>query len=334
MLTTSESELSIRIKLESRSKKWLEQTNNESVRDMFCDASSCFSFARVLCLCASSRYLWRYRLDKTIGKGSFGNVFEIVRLSDNHVFACKFQSKKKTVDMLGGNLVRAIKRVRSEIDFAKKLSHPNIVKVYEVSETDSHILTVMERMYGGTLCSYAMRRDLVREDHVAIIVSQILKAVSYIHSVGLVHRDIKLENIMLTKKFQADEPPIVKLIDFGCSRALYASSKAESFVGSGYFAAPEIFLRSGHNSKADMWSVGVVTFVCLSGKFPFRDSSGPVGQYVKGLETAPHVKQNDWIGISDNALDFTRKLLRFHPATRMSASEAANHPWLTKIGEK
>ena len=93
--------------------------------------------------------------------------------------------------MLGGNLVRAIKRVRSEIDFAKKLSHPNIVRVYEVSETDSHILTVMERMYGGTLSSYAMRRDLVREDHVAIIVSQILKAVSYIHSAGLVRSSVR-----------------------------------------------------------------------------------------------------------------------------------------------
>ena len=81
--------------------------------------------------------------------------------------------------------------------------------------------------------------------------------------------------------------------------------------------------------------MGVVTFVCLSGKFPFRDSSGPVGQYVRGLETAPHVKPNDWIGISDNALDFTRKLLRFHPATRVAcASEAANHPWLTGIGEE
>ena len=69
-----------------------------------------------------------YHLQKKIGEGSFGNVCEIVRLSDNHVFACKFQSKKKTVDMYGGNLARAIKRVRSEIDFAKTLSHPNIGK--------------------------------------------------------------------------------------------------------------------------------------------------------------------------------------------------------------
>ena len=333
MLST-ESALSIQIKLESKAKKWLchsDDVENGKEFDLCCDVPSCFGFTRVLCLCAPSLSLGRYHLQKKIGAGSFGNVCEIVRLSDNHVFACKFQSKKKTVDMYGGNLARAIKRVRSEIDFAKTLSHPNIVRVYEVFESDSHILIVMERMYGGSLCSYAMKRDLVREDHVAIMVSQIVQAASYIHSVGLVHRDIKLENIMLTRPFSghnSNERPIVKLIDFGCSRALYAGSKAESFVGSGYFAAPEIFLRLGHNSKVDMWSVGVVTFVCLSGKFPFRDISGPVGLYVKGLETSPHVKPDDWMGISQSALDFTTKLLCFDPTKRMSSSEAANHPWL------
>jgi len=331
---TSDSELSIQIKIKSNI-KWTTSHNKDiSVIDQETDLS-CFGIIRnafQACFDASTASAPgdRYRLVKEIGRGSFGKVCEIVRLSDKTTFACKFQSKKKTLGMFGGNLARAVKSVRSETELGLKLSHPNVVKVYEVFETSSQILIIMERMYGGSLCSYAMRRDLICESHVANIVSQIVSALKYIHSVGLVHRDVKLENIMLMSRLNPASKSIgiVKLIDFGCSRTLYDGSNAESFVGSGYFAAPEIFLRLGHNNKADMWSVGVVTFVCLSGKFPFRDISGPVGPYVRGLGTKPHVKPTDWIGISKNALDFTRKLLCFEPSKRMSAKEALNHTWL------
>lgn len=273
----------------------------------------------------------RYCLDKLIGKGSFGKVYQIIRLSDHKVFACKFQNKCKTLEMYGGNLKEAVKRVRMEIELGLRLQHPNIVKIHEIMETNTYISIVMERMYGGNLCSYAMRRDLVREEHVAVIVSQIVAAVDFIHSKNLIHRDIKLENIMLMKQLSTDdfEAPVVKLIDFGCSRSLCDGSNAESFVGSGYFAAPEIFLRLGHNNKVDMWSVGVVTFVCLSGKFPFH-VSGPICRYVRGQKTDPHIKPKDWIGISETALDFTKKLLCFEPSNRMSALKAAKHPWLLR----
>eukprot|EP00939_MAST-03C_sp_MAST-3C-sp1_P004503 g4503.t1 len=269
-----------------------------------------------------------YKVAKLIGFGSYSKVYKVSR--DGMVYACKMIAKKCVLRARNGDVQKSIVALRNEVYLGSKLRHPNIVRLIDVFETRACVALVMEYMAGQDLHRYITSRHSVRENEVAHIAWQITSALRFLHSIGIVHRDIKPENIMLTNPSSSNtEMPTAKLIDFGLSRFLKSDTHASSFVGTSHYAAPEILMSKEYDFKVDMWSLGVLCFVLLSGKFPFTNFLDPVR---KGNRASPQIKTPEWSSITSEAKAFVVCLLSFEPAMRPSSKDAADSPWFARWG--
>lgn len=149
----------------------------------------------------------------------------------------------------------------------RQLDHPNIVRLFEVFQDDKRFYLVTELCTGGELFDEITKRSHFSEADAALITKQVLSAVAYCHSKNICHRDLKPENILLDSK-AADSSNSIKVIDFGASQKFDPSKKMNQIYGTAYYIAPEI-LKSDYNEKCDVWSVGVILFILLSGRPPF-----------------------------------------------------------------
>ncbi|CAE7414961.1 CPK3 [Symbiodinium microadriaticum] len=180
---------------------------------------------------------------------------------------------------------------------------------------------VMECMEGGELFSRVMDREVFPERDAAHTAWQMLLALNYIHSHGIVHRDIKLENFMYARK----DTDHLKLIDFGLSKVWEPNTKMEASCGTLGYIAPEV-LNKTYSSKCDLWSLGVIVYILLSGCMPFAGSEQH--QIVCIMSGMYDMEDEEWTPVSAAAKDFVRKLLVVDPAKRMSADEALAHEWI------
>jgi len=195
-----------------------------------------------------------------LGSGSFGKVFLATATNDpNFKVAIKAIPKKK----LGKNL----KAIKQEINILWKLDHPNIVKYHETYENDEFLYIVMEYCSGGDLFDLITKRskgEPLKESVIAEIMKDLLLAINHCHENKVVHRDIKAENVMV------GEDGTIKLIDFGLScQNTSKQSKMSDIVGTPYYVAPEV-LKGNYSSKCDLWSLGVLFYILLSGYLPFN----------------------------------------------------------------
>ena len=156
--------------------------------------------------------------------------------------------------------------IKAEIDILKNLNHPNILRLYEIYETPSKIILVTEMCDGIELFDEIMEREKFGEADAANVIKQLLQAISYCHSKQIAHRDLKPENILFDSKSKGD----IKLLDFGCGQHFGsdASGKMHTMIGSAYYIAPEV-LDGSYTEKCDLWSVGVLVYILLSGCPPF-----------------------------------------------------------------
>jgi calcium-dependent protein kinase len=262
--------------------------------------------------------------EAVLGVGMSGQVRKITRLSDGKVFALK---TIVTHDM--GEEAR--EELQNEIQILKGLDHPHIGKLYETFEDPNvQIHLVLELCTGGELFDRLMEKKLFREDQTAPLTRNMLRALHYIHCKNIVHRDLKLEN-WLFRTDQADTD--IVLIDFGLSAKFREKENHEeehlhSRVGTSYYIAPEV-LNGDYTSSCDMWSLGVVVYMLLSGTAPFGGSDD--NQILSSVMKHEYSLTGErWANISDDAKDFIRKLLDPDPETRFTAEQALEHPWVTK----
>jgi len=189
---------------------------------------------------SSRHFEERFDVGQIIGKGTFSVVRAVRRKIDKCVFAAKYVEKGTTL------LDRKTKdRMKTEVRLLKRLQHPNIIQLHDVFEMERSIVLVMEMAYGGELFEHILKRGRFQENEAAVLTSQILDAVSYLHSNNILHRDIKPENLLL----KGGEEMIVKVTDFGVAKELPTSSddgrgRAFSNVGTDAYLAPEVW-RSG-----------------------------------------------------------------------------------------
>ena len=161
--------------------------------------------------------------------------------------------------------------LKNELEALRSVDHPNIVKLYETYEDENYFHIVMEYCEGGDLLSKFIQTRKIDEKRSAHIIYQVLSAVNHLHKNGIVHRDIKAENIMFRSSKEEDWE--IKVIDFGISAKLNSNfTKMHNIVGSPFSIAPEIFSEE-YDHKCDMWSVGVLTYFLLSGTVPFTGNS-------------------------------------------------------------
>ncbi|KAI1719904.1 protein kinase domain-containing protein [Ditylenchus destructor] len=260
--------------------------------------------------------LYQIFADEILGSGQFGTVYGgIHRKTGAHVAVklidkLKFPSNKEAA-------------LRTEVEILQKVRHPGVVGFQQMLETQDRIFVVMEKLKGDMLeMILSSERGRLSERITQFLVHQILISLSYLHNMNIVHCDLKPENILLTSD---SDFPQVKLCDFGFARIIGERSFRRSVVGTPAYLAPEVLRNKGFNRSLDMWSVGVIVYVSLSGTFPFNEDED-INDQIQNAEFM--YPPNPWKEISANAIDFINALLQVKMSKRLTVSKALSHIWL------
>jgi MAP/microtubule affinity-regulating kinase len=253
-----------------------------------------------------------YILGKQIGKGSYAIVRQAVHRDTKEQVAVKVYDKYRLVDRtkkLG---------VRREIQIMEKLNHCYVVKLYESLESAKQIQIVMEQVKGLSLLNYLRKQPGRRlgEDEGRRVFRQVLQGMEYCHSQDVVHRDLKLENLLL------DESDNVRIIDFGFATC-YPDKKVKLFCGTPSYMAPEIVGRKEYRGQpADVWALGVLLFAMLTGSFPFKGLTD--ADLYKKIQRGVYSVPAD---VPLPAKYIIEQMLRLDPAQRPSISEVLKDEW-------
>eukprot|EP00163_Fabomonas_tropica_P011307 TRINITY_DN2195_c0_g1_i12.p1 TRINITY_DN2195_c0_g1~~TRINITY_DN2195_c0_g1_i12.p1 ORF type:complete len:388 (-),score=43.13 TRINITY_DN2195_c0_g1_i12:319-1482(-) len=261
-----------------------------------------------------------YTLKEQIGSGAFSKVYKCEDRTSGQVFAVK------VIDRLKHSNMR--QQMENEIMILKRLDHANIMKLERVFEMPTTIHIVAEWCRGGELLTLLEDRKVFTEDEVRPLIKQILHAIHYMHEQEVVHRDLKPENILLTS---TDKDAQIKLSDFGLSAFRPTDDMAaamKDMCGTPHYMAPELLQNKAYDKTVDVWSVGVILYVLLSGTQPFTGSSSSE-LFEKVLVGSFTMNGPKWQNISAEAKDLIRRMLRVVPSERYSVNECLNHPFLT-----
>ena len=247
-----------------------------------------------------------YSVGPVIGEGSYGKI----RLGKygNKSVAIKMLSKNK--DMQGF--------LSNEVDTLLSLKHKNIVKIFDVVETQKHVCIVMELAEGGDLLEKVMKCGAFSMKETKRIFREIVGAVAYCHSQNIAHRDLKLENILLGND---DE---VKVCDFGFARKVAKSELSRTFCGSASYCPPEVLQGKAYNAfSVDVWSLGVILYALINGGFPFEESN--INQMVAcQLEKQIPVLEK----VDFQCLALIERMLEPNTEKRATIEEVLNSSWL------
>ena len=202
-----------------------------------------------------------YKIEETIGEGTYGKVKLATHIKLNEQVAIKFINKKRLTNK-GDD-----ERIRNEIKIITKLNHPNILKAFEVFEDENYYYIVMERPIRGDLFNYICSKGRLTMDEASFIFYQIVNGIQYLHENKVVHRDMKPENIMLTKDM------IVKIGDFGLSKYFKSTeTRLKTNCGSPCYSAPEVLRGNRYKPQpVDIWGMGIILYCMVCGELPFED---------------------------------------------------------------
>jgi Ca2+-binding EF-hand superfamily protein/tRNA A-37 threonylcarbamoyl transferase component Bud32 len=253
-----------------------------------------------------------YKIGKKIGIGAFSEVFECTYIETGEIYAVKIICKE-----IFKNVEKS--HITNEIAILKLVDHPNVIHLKYTYESRTHIYIVTELIRDGDFLEYIVGKPRFTEDCLRPILKQLLEATAYLHEYGIVHCDIKPENILYDKA----TGNIIKLTDFGLSRMIFSNQKIDEACGTIQYIAPETLRNGeGYGMESDLWSIGIVMYLLLEGKLPFNseDNSQVVKQI---LELEPTIKDF----LSENAKDLLMKLLVKNPKNRITAKDALIHPF-------
>ncbi|VDD88317.1 unnamed protein product [Enterobius vermicularis] len=260
--------------------------------------------------------LYQLFADEELGSGQFGTVYGGVQRKTGKNVAVKVIDKQK----FPSNKEAAL---RTEVEILQKVSHPGVVRFQQMLETPDRIFVVMEKLKGDMLeMILTSEKGRLSERIAEFLIFQVLMALRYLHKQNVVHCDLKPENILLASD---SDFPQVKLCDFGFARIIGERSFRRSVVGTPAYLAPEVLRNKGFNRSLDMWSVGVIVYVSLSGTFPFNEDED-INDQIQNAEFM--YPPNPWREISSTAIDFINGLLQVKMNKRLSVMKALSHEWL------
>ncbi|KAI0462629.1 hypothetical protein LJB42_004125 [Komagataella kurtzmanii] len=284
--------------------------------------------------------------DEVVGSGAFATVKKAIERSTGDTYAVKIISKKKAMtDGLDG--------VQRELEILKKLHHPGVVQLKSCYEDSDNFYLVMEYIAGGDLMDFVAAYGSVGESAGREITRQILEALDYVHALGISHRDLKPDNILIVQ----DDPVKVKITDFGLAKVADQGSAMKTFCGTLAYLAPEVLSarygitnqfmgkdeatkkniikksRESYSSKVDMWSIGCLVYVILTAHLPFSGSTQDslTRNILEGNYHYSLLKEN---GISNKAKDFLDKLLNVDPTIRLGVKQALTHSWISELSDE
>eukprot|EP01069_Polyplicarium_translucidae_P011040 Polyplicarium_translucidae@DN3451_c0_g1_i1.p1 len=267
----------------------------------------------------------RYIRERKLGSGAYGEVLLCRDKQTGAERAVKI-IKKSTVATANSSTASSL---LEEVAVVKQLDHPNIMKLYEFFEDKRNFYLVMEVYKGGELFDEIINRQKFSETDAAVIMRQVLSGVTYLHRHQIVHRDLKPENLLLENK---SRDALIKIVDFGLSSYFDPSKKMKDRLGTAYYIAPEV-LRKKYDEKCDVWSCGVILYILLCGYPPFGGQTDQ--EILRRVEKGKYAfDPPEWTKVSDEVKDIIRQMLVYDPSKRITAEDALQHPWLTKMIEK
>jgi len=265
----------------------------------------------------------KYVLSRAIGRGACGEVRLAFSRGTCQKYAVKVISKKK---FSVGPRQAAL---RDEVEILKRLHHPCVIRIEDVYETDEFLYIVLELVEGGELFDRVVSVVRFEEPIAKLLFYQMLVAVKYLHEQGITHRDLKPENVLLSSE---KNETVIKITDFGLSKVVGEQSLMQTLCGTPSYLAPEVLLTcgtGGYSKAVDLWSLGVILFICLAGYPPFSEEIKKYTlheQIVKGIYSFP---KEYWKTVSPQAIDLVKKLLTVDPKKRITVDEALQHPWIS-----
>ena len=255
-----------------------------------------------------------YLFGREIGHGAFGKVNLCLHIASGHLIAMKTFVKKDL------KYKETKEKLKTEVEVLSKLHHPFINQILDSFETETHFFIIMEYICGDLL-SFIRKRNKLNEPSAKIIFKQIIEGLKYIHKKKIIHRDIKLDNILI------DLTNTIKICDFGVSRKIEKGKLIYERCGTPAYIAPEIYAKIGYDDgQSDIWSAGVTLYYILSGNLPFRGSN--IQELEKVILSGQYEKIKD---VSNEANDIIKGMLRIDPKKRLTIDEILKHPWLNNI---
>lgn len=272
-------------------------------------------------LVKKSDILLKYDIGDKIGDGNFADVHEATHKETEEMFALKIIEKAK--------LKNKEHMVENEIAIMKHVRHPNIVRLYEEFETRGHIYLVMEYVTGGDLFDAITESVKFTEADAALMVSDLTRALEYLHDLNVVHRDLKPENLLVNRSESGEIT--LKLADFGL--AMEVKEPIYTVCGTPTYVAPEILAETGYGLEVDMWAIGVITYILLCGFPPFRSPDRDQEELFELIQAGEFKFVSPyWDNISSAAKDLINHLLIVSKKKRYTAKQVLRHPWITSKG--
>ena len=266
-----------------------------------------------------------YEMVKKLGNGGYGTVVSVKDKKTGEALAMKKMTRMRAEKDYG-------ERFWKEVEILSQLDHPSVLKFHDAFGDKEFYFLISELLTGGELLDFILKSTRFSEQSASILLSQMLKAIKYLHENNVVHLDLKPENYVFSAP-ETDPLRRLKLIDFGCSQFVKDDEISSAKTGTPYYIAPEMLsssvTKTGKILKAcDMWSLGVVSFVLVTGRLPFfGDSRKAILQaVVRGTYSFP----TD-VTLSTMCKEFISKLLEKNFSARMTVHDALAHPWIDDI---
>uniref|UniRef100_UPI0037E7963F serine/threonine kinase 17a like n=1 Tax=Semicossyphus pulcher TaxID=241346 RepID=UPI0037E7963F len=260
---------------------------------------------------------------KELGRGKFAVVKKCIEKATGQQYAAKFLRKRRKGQDCRMDILNEI----AVLESAK--ANPYVVALHEVYETNQEIILVLECAAGGEIFDQCVadNDEAFTEEDVIRLAKQILTGVAFLHRNNVVHLDLKPQNILLTSARPLGD---IRIVDFGLSRRMDNITEVREILGTPEYVAPEILSYEPISTATDMWSIGVLTYVMLTGESPFQGNEKQQ-TFLNISQVNVDYSQDTFEGISSMAVDFIKSLLIKNPRKRATAEESLNHPWLNQL---
>ncbi|XP_034561740.1 serine/threonine-protein kinase H1-like [Notolabrus celidotus] len=273
----------------------------------------------------------RYNIKALIGRGSFSRVVRVEHRATRQPFAIKMME----VELPEGREVCA-----SELAVLQRVSHLNVIQLIEVFQSPQRVYMVLELATGGELLERVVSRGHFTERDATQALQMVLAGVGYLHNLGITHRDLKPENLLY---YHPGADSRLLVTDFGLATSggtdkgfLGGDTETDNTwslrttCGTPEYMAPEVLLRKPYTCAVDLWALGVITYIMLSGSMPFEDDNRT--RLYRSIVRGKYSFHGDpWPSVSNLAKDFIQRLLQVDSATRLTADQAINHTWVANM---
>ncbi|XP_018411277.1 PREDICTED: serine/threonine-protein kinase H2 [Nanorana parkeri] len=260
----------------------------------------------------------RYDIKALIGRGSFSRVVRVEHRATRQPFAIK---------MIETRAKEGQEVCESELNILRRVSHHNIIQLIEVFEAHDRVYMVMELATGGELFDRIIAKGSFTERDATKVLQMVLDGINYLHGLGITHRDLKPENLLY---YHPGADSKILVTDFGLANAGNGKCgdwSMRTICGTPEYIAPEIILRKPYSNAVDMWALGVITYILLSGSMPFEDENR-TRLYRLIIKGKYSYLGDPWPSVSNLAKDFVDRLLNVDSNDRLTARDAIQHPWI------